>query len=262
MLLECFLNVTVCQLPEKQTLLPSAMAALELHLRETHSDLLLLPELPFDQWLPRSQNSSLARWQEAALRHDKTLEEFQPSQEVLIAGTRPVCADGQAYNQAFYRDCETGLHPCHKKYYLPEEDGFWEASWYQRGPKSFEAIATLKGVLGFLICSEIWFTEWARAYARQGTQLLLCPRATESASSQKWLAGGQAAAIMAGAFCLSSNRCGVDGDGRHWAGAGWVISPDGDVLAVTDAATPFQTVSIDLTLADQAKKTYPRYIQE
>jgi N-carbamoylputrescine amidase len=83
------------------------------------------------------------------------------------------------------------------------------------------------------------------------------------ASSGKWLAGGRAAAVMSGAFCLSSNRSGIDATGFEWGGHGWIIEPEeGDVLAVTDRGQPFVTVDIDLAVADTAKRTYPRYVTE
>jgi len=45
-------------------------------------------------------------------------------------------------------------------------------------------------------------------------------------------------------------------------GQGWIISPDGDVLAITSVDRPIVTLEIDLNEAEQAKKTYPRYVLE
>jgi len=117
--------------------------------------------------------------------------------------------------------------------------------------------------IGFLICSEVWFTEHARSFARQGVQLLLVPRAVENASTEKWIVGGRAAAIMSGAFCLSSNRSDQDEHGMVWGGTGWVIEPDqGRVLGLTSSEHPFLTLEINLQDSDKAKLTYPRYIPE
>ena len=71
---------------------------------------------------------------------------------------------------------------------------------------------------------------------------------TESQSVDKWLAGGRAAAVMGGAFSLSSNRAGSN-HGLTYGGLGWVIGPDGQVLATTSDSEPFVTVEIDLDLA-------------
>jgi N-carbamoylputrescine amidase len=56
---------------------------------------------------------------------------------------------------------------------------------------------------------------------------------------------------------MSSNR--VDASGAC-GGVGWIISPDGEILARTSAAEPFATLEIDLDLAAAARRTYPRYV--
>ncbi len=43
-------------------------------------------------------------------------------------------------------------------------------------------------------------------------------------------------------------------------GFGWIIDPDGMVLATTSEKEPFITVEIDLEKAELAKGTYPRYV--
>jgi len=53
--------------------------------------------------------------------------------------------------------------------------------------------------------------ERARAYGKVGVHLIVNPRATERSTLDKWLTGGRAAAVIAGAFCLSSNRV-TDGE--------------------------------------------------
>jgi N-carbamoylputrescine amidase len=68
---------------------------------------------------------------------------------------------------------------------------------------------------------------------------------------------------MSGAFCLSSNRSGIGGDGFEWGGQGWIIEPEeGQVLGLTTDDEPFVTVDIDLEVAATAKTTYPRYVPE
>jgi N-carbamoylputrescine amidase len=63
---------------------------------------------------------------------------------------------------------------------------------------------------------------------------------------------------VGGCFELSSNRV----DASSFGGRGWVISPDGVVLATTSNEKPFVTVEVSLKEAEEAKKEYPRYIQE
>jgi N-carbamoylputrescine amidase len=160
-------------------------------------------------------------------------------------------------------DSESGLSAAHTKYYLPEEEGFWEATWYQRGDGLFD-IVEVKGIrIGFLICTEIWFNAHARAYASQGIHLLVCPRATPQTSVDKWIAAGRTAAVVAGAFCLSSNFSGPNVAGMAFGGTGWIIEPEaGRILGRTTPAHNVVTLDINPAEADQAKTTYPRYVED
>lgn len=124
-------------------------------------------------------------------------------------------------------------------------------------------VQTQKGKIGFLICTELWFSTHAWDYGKQGVQLLVCPRATEYATVQKWIIGGRAAAILSGAYCLSSNRSWNSASSRDTSAGGWIIEPEnGEVLGLTSTNQPFLTLDIDLALADRAKQTYPRYVRD
>ena len=66
---------------------------------------------------------------------------------------------------------------------------------------------------------------------------------------------------MSGAYGLSSNRTGVN-DVITWGGMGWITDPNGEVLGTTSSKEPFATVDIDLSKAEAAKESYPRYVKE
>ena len=68
---------------------------------------------------------------------------------------------------------------------------------------------------------------------------------------------GVVAAVRSGAFSLSSNR--VDPTGAC-GGAGWIIRPDGQVLAMTRPESPFATIDIDLAATAAARAGYPCYV--
>jgi len=254
------MRVTVTQFSDGTP--ESEWANLIRHCAENRPDLVLLPEMPFDHWLAATDQVDEARWQAAAFRHYKWLSRLGELAGAAVAGSRPVDAEGTPHNAAFSWSEEVGHTSPHLKYYLPDEPGFWEATWYRRAPqKSFRAHSLAGVSTGFMICTDMWFTEHARSYAGQGVDLLLVPRATPAVSDAKWLAGGRAAAVMAGAFCLSSNRQGIT-EGVMFGGTGWIIDPDGNVLATTTDQQPFATVEIDQSEAQTAKRTYPRYVQE
>jgi hypothetical protein len=86
------------------------------------------------------------------------------------------------------------------------------------------------------ICTELWALETFGAYAAAGgVQAILSPRATAAATLDKWLALGRVAAVRSGAYSLSSNR--VDPTGTC-GGGGWILDPDGRLLALTSADEP------------------------
>ena len=101
----------------------------------------------------------------------------------------------------------------------------------------------------------------SRRYGLRGVDIIAVPRVTPASSRERWLVGGRSAAIVSGAFCLSSNRSGISVAGDPFGGQGWVIDPDGGVLAVTSDAEPFATRVLDLAQATAAKTTYPRYVR-
>jgi predicted amidohydrolase len=251
------MRVTVCQLPDA---IPDFdVAWTELCGSVEGTDLVVLPELPFYPWVGWTDRFEQAEWDEAVSAHEKWFDRLEELGAPTVVGSAPVGSDDRR-NRAFTwngGDVEYG----HDKYYLPEEPGFWEASWYSRGDGTFDTVEVAGQKAGFLLCTEMWFTDRAREYARQGAQLLLTPRATEETTTDKWLAGGRVAAIMSGAYSLSSNRSGSN-NGVSFGGQGWVIDPDGELLAVTSEAEPVVTVEIDPEVADAAKATYPRYVSE
>jgi N-carbamoylputrescine amidase len=194
--------------------------------------------------------------------HDEWLERLRELAPAVVLGSRPVGQGGRRLNEGFAWDREQGYRPAHHKYYLPDDPGFWEASWYGRGEERFAPIACGGAAVGFFICTELWFMQRARAYGQAGIHLLVCPRATERKTVDKWLAGGRAAAVIAGAFCLSSNLYTDSDRPVSLGGQGWVIDPDGNVLGLTTVERPFVTLEIDLAQAEVAKTTYPRYVPD
>lgn len=253
------MKLTVCQLDANQ--LDVEWAALSTHLDDNPSDLLLLPEMPFSPWFAASQQVDVAIWDEAVEQHQAWITRFAELGVTTITGTMPINQDGKRLNAGFVWTAKQGLTLAHNKTYLPDEETFWEASWYDRGAVDFQSV-TVKGVcVGFQICTELWFMQHAREYGQQGIHLLLAPRSTLAASVDKWIVGGRAAAVISGAYCLSSNHVG-DALGTPLGGKGWIIDPDGNVLALTSEEQPFVTVEIDLRLAEAAKAEYPRYVDD
>lgn len=256
-------KVTVVQFPDSTSELEAAFAALIEHVRREQSDLVLLPEMPFHPWLAHTDQVNPAEWQAAVDAHEEWLSRLPALGAAVVLGSRPVLDAGTPHNDAFVWQADSGARFAHRKHYLPNEPGFWEATWYRPSADASFRAAEAGGLkVGFMICSDLWFGEHARSYARQGIHILANPRATEAQSVEKWIAGGTALAVMSGAYCISSNRAGTGRGGVRFGGAGWVIDPNGVLLARTTDAEPFVTVEIDPAFAEAAKHTYPRDVKE
>ena len=250
------MKITVCQLPDDRAAFETAWRGLAAHVAEQRSELVLLPELPFHAWFCRERNFSPAVWAEVVAAHEHGLTRLPELGAPLVLSTRAVMRGDTRLNVGYVWSREHGLTDTHAKRYLPEEAGFFEASWYHRGPEEFVAGHAGAAKVGFAICTELWAMDAARLYSRAGIHLLATPRASGTHSVEKWLTGARTAAIISGAFALSSNRYSAE---LGFGGCGWIIDPDGKVLATTSAENPFVTLDLDLATAVQAKRTYPRY---
>lgn len=257
------MKVTVCELSNAPADLEREWQELVSHVKSAASSLVLLPEMPFSPWPAYRKQADAAAWQEAVAAHDRWLPRLKELSPAVAAGTRPVTREGKHFNEGFIWSEAAGYQGVHDKYYLPDEAGFWEATWYERGSGEFSLTQSGDFKIGFLICTEMWFNARARDYCKQGINILVCPRATPKSTVDKWIAGGRTAAVVSGAFCLSANFGHSSSPAAEWGGSGWIIEPEeGSVLAITSAKQPFATAEIDLKAAESAKKTYPRYVPD
>lgn len=258
------MKITVCELPNVHEALAEAWPRLVQHVATCESDLVLLPEMPFYRWLSQSPDVDAEEWRRAVEAHETWMVRLNDLAPATVLGSRPmISGESRRLNVAFYWEKEEGAVDVHAKYYLPDEPGFWEASWYERGDGDFSVAHTSKARIGFLVCTELWFSARAREYGQSDVQVIACPRATPTSKQAKWPAGGQAAAVVSGAFCISSNLAGTTSEGGDFAGEGWIAEPDqGAILGRTSSSRPFLTLDVDLSEADRAKKTYPRYVRE
>ena len=254
------MRVTVCELNEAPDIFSREWERLVAHVKSETSELVLLPEMPFFPWFAVKERFDEEVWDQAVATHETWLARLTELAPAVVFGSRPIDQGGRRLNQGFVWDQAAGYRKAHVKYYLPNEPGFWEASWYERGDGRFLPVNCDAFSIGFQICTDLWFTRHARSFGKAGVHLIINPRATPRSSLDRWLVGGRAAAIVGGAFCLSSNRVSDEDQNVVFGGQGWIIEPDGEVLGLTSSAHPFVTIEIDLSEAEQAKFTYPRYV--
>jgi N-carbamoylputrescine amidase len=250
-------RVTVAEMSDDREGFAKDWESLAEHVGSESSDLVVLPEMPFYHWFCADPKFDAKAWGEAVEAHESWLKRLPELGARAVLGSRPVNRGRRRFNEGFVWTKKGGVEGVHLKSYLPDEAGYFEASWYDRGDRRFRPfdVAGLKA--GMMICSDLWSMRHAREYGKEGVHLLASPRATGRASVEKWVAGGRVAAIVAGAYSFSSNRTGRRGE-AEFGGGGWAVDPDGTVLDLTSAEKPFVTVEVDADVAERAKKTYPR----
>ena len=208
------------------------------------------------RWIFAGRRFSRGVWDRSVEEHGRWMGRLPELGAALVAGSRPVEVGARRFNEGFVWSTGGKVTGHHRKRYLPDQPGFYESSWYARGERKVSAFEARGWRTGFLICSDLWSVWNARSYGKDGTDMIMVPRAT-GLSVDKWLAGGRAAAVVSGAYCLSSNRPGGRGAAK-FGGLGWVVGPDGEVLGLTSSDEPFVTIEIVREKARGAKMTYPR----
>ncbi|MCI0694575.1 carbon-nitrogen hydrolase family protein [candidate division KSB1 bacterium] len=256
------MKLTVCELSDNLDDFQKDWKALAEHVRQQRSDLVLLPEIPACPWFATKAKFDLMVWRRVIWQNRQFLNRLGDLAPAFVLATLPVEQGSLRLNQAFVWGQTLGYQPVHAKTYFPDEPGFFETKWFHPTPRDFTPYQLGETKIGFLICTELMFNEWARHYGRQGVHLVAVPRATEKTSVERWLIALRMAAIVSGAFVISSNHVGVGPSGVNFGGAGAIISPEGEVLGVTSSEQPFITIEVNLEEAEAAKKRYPRYVRE
>jgi predicted amidohydrolase len=258
------MKFTVCELSDNESRFVDDWNELKDHVAENKPDLLLLPEMPFCKWVASQKNVKAELKIQSIEKHENWLSKLEELKAKQVVYSKPTIEGGKFLNTAFLFEKKSGHHKIHSKYFFPEEPHFWEETWYDREEEKNFKVLEFGGIkIGVLLCTEMWFTEYARSYGKQGIDILLCPRATGFASVEQWVRCGQTLSIISGAYCLSSNKSGRDDDGFQWGGKGWIAAPmNGSLLGTTSAGEKFITREIDIQKSREAKIEYPLYVKE
>ncbi|QOZ67296.1 carbon-nitrogen hydrolase family protein [Bradyrhizobium arachidis] len=248
-------RIATCEFPDRADAAKAAWHCLQDALFAEPVDLLVLPELAGVGSFWASPTFDDIAWREAVTAHAGIADELRRLGARRILGTRAVEADGRRWNETFLWKPEMGLRRGRPKGWLPEQEGGWEATWFDRGPQRVDSIQDDELCYAELVCTEIMVSGAARRLGQAGVQVIAAPRATGGHS--RWEVATRMAAIAAGAFVVTANRRGGD-----LAGGSWIVAPDGDILARTSENSPIIFLDIDLSVADGAKQTYPRNVRD
>jgi N-carbamoylputrescine amidase len=252
------IRITIVEFPDDPESIDEAFADLRIYLHSEQTDLLVLPELfGFSSfWQRDSFDADL--WLAASAAHERYLERLAELNAKRIIGTIPTGPPGgPRHNTVFWWSSATGVQQARSKYHLPDEEGGYELTWFERGNEEVALLDIGSLVIAPLVCTEVMVSPAPTLLGRSNVECIVAPRAT--GSHPRWEVALRMAAIQSGAFVASSNR--RSSNTSLFGGTGMLISPDGDVLAATTAAEPVLTTMIETDDAARAKTTYPRTVR-
>jgi N-carbamoylputrescine amidase len=254
------LRIAFVEWPEGLSTSDARWGGLKDSVTAARPDLLVTNELPFGPWLADSGVFSEDEAHRSLRAHSKGLEGLIDLCLPAVISSRPVWCGKRLANEAFV--LEKGvIRPLHRKQYFPNEPGWFESEWYAGDSSGFGVAGILGIKAGVLLCTEAMFNERARAYGKQQASLVVIPRAS-GVDIRSWKIAGAMAALVSGAYVVSSNRVGRSRGGTRFGGGGFAYTPRGRLLAVTAPDNPVQTLELDPTMAVDAQRAYPCYVPE
>jgi N-carbamoylputrescine amidase len=232
-------------------------AALRREIERLRPQLLVLNELPFGPWLAAREQFDGAAWEDSIAAHAAGLEALPELGVPIVLGTRPADLAGRRCNQAFVWSHDASLMFPHTKQHIPDSPGYRETTWTEPGETCFEVVEALGLRIGFLICTDLMFTEHAREYGREGVDLIVAPRAMPPGAAHTFDIALQMTAIVSGCSVASSNRRGRDSVGEQFEGRGCIIDPLGSTVAQTSSHQPLVVHEISTDFSDWKQTIYP-----
>lgn len=226
-------------------------------------EILLLNELPFGSWIANEKNFKSRVFDQSCMEHQRAINGFPELLVPNIVGSSPAITSSIRLNRGFvWQTVNNESNYIHDKQFIPSHEGYFEAEWFSAGQTRFNTMQIGNAKCGILICTDTMFNEWARYYGRNGTDLILVPRATSATTIDRWKVALSMAAIVSGCFVASSNRCGQNDKFGAFGGAGMVFSPRGELIVETNSANPICITNIDITRSKESRKDYPCNVPE
>lgn len=222
---------------------------------ERGTDLIVFPELFTTGYDPRIVGS---RYYDLAEPIDgPTLGAFKEQARRLGVNVivPMACADksyGRIYNSAVAIDRNGYVLGCYHKVHLWSHERNYFTPGHQFPVFHFDF-----GKVGIMICYDGGFPEVARALARNGAELIVCPSAFAASDIHMWDIYFLARALENTCYVAGINRVGVEGD-LEFFGKNKVVDPDGRVmLEGTVGKEEVQRVGIDLERIKDLRKKNP-----
>lgn len=227
--------------------------------RDRGARLAVLPEIPLNAWSPATKLA----------RDDDAEEAGGPRHRAMSAAAREVGIGvlggaivrdgrGRRFDTALVFDAKGEPVASYRKCHLPEEPGFWETSHYEPGDEPPRPITAFEVPFAIQICSDANRPQLSHAVAAAGAEAIIVPRATESATWERWRLVLRANALTSCAWVLSANRPAPE-QGVPLGGPSVAIAPDGSIAAEGTESIVIATLARDGVR--RARADYPGYLK-
>lgn len=201
--------------------------------REQQVELLVFPELSLTGYRLLHLTSQVAIRLHESDVIDRLLE--AAGSMSIVVGLVEEDEKGYLYNSAVLIHDGRIAH-VHRKLYLPTYGIFQEGRFF--GPGGRLDLASIDGgLVGFLICEDLWHPHLARRLALAGGKMLVVLSAgpgrvgtgDELESQDTWECLTRSTALVNTCWVLYCNRVGWE-EGSFYAGASHIVRPDGQLL--------------------------------
>jgi predicted amidohydrolase len=228
--------------------------------RAAGAELAVLPELPLHRWMAAADTPRAADAESPAGPRQQLLADAARAAGVALLGGSIIEAPHShaRHNTALLIGPNGELLGAAHKAHLPDEPGWRERAHTVPGDDPPEVLHGLSMPIGIQICSDANRPVGSQILGALGAELILVPRATESATFDRWLLVLRANALTSAAYVVSVNR--PDGtDGVDFGGPSVVIAPDGEV--VLETTEPVRVATLDRARVAAARRSYPGYLE-
>lgn len=225
--------------------------------RERKADLVVLPELGLDPWVPAGREARALDAEPPGGPREQRLVHAARTAGVAVVTTYVVNDRGTRHNTAVLVDAKGEVVARYAKTHVPQEPGFWERDHYDDGAIAAAPFAHDGVRWGLQICSDVMRPMGIATLAAAGAHVVLHPRASEPDTWDPWRCVLRAAALTSGCWVLTVNRPRDEG-GTPLGGPSCAIAPDGTI--VVESCEPVTMVTIDTDMVEAARTEYPGYL--
>ena len=226
--------------------------------RDMGAQVAVIPELAMNPWSPSTKTPKDSDAEPpGGPRSQLQMEAARKAGIALIGGAILRDAQGARFNTALVIDSSGSLVGSWEKAHIPDEPGFWEADHYKPGRDGLEPLDGLGFPFGVQICSDANRPQGTQLLAAAGAECVLVPRASESATWNRWRPVLIANALTSCCWVATVNRPAPE-EGVLLGGPSFAVDPNGEVLV--ESTDPVCTFTYDPARLSKHRSSYPGYL--